>query len=80
VTCKRLDFAKYDYFGHVRPDDAPVAVGPIHDLRQLAGGEGEVIIELWPNASAQRPPGRDMQIKIKPKPFRSVKEEGKWVE
>ena len=80
VKCQRLDFAKHDYFGHVRPDDAPVAVGPIHDLQQLAGGEGETVIELWPNASAQRPPGRDMQIKIKPKPFRSVKEEGKWVE
>ena len=80
VKCERLDFVKYDYFGHPRPDDGPVAVGPIQDLQQLAGGEGETIIELWPNASPARPPGKAMRVKIKPKPFRSVEEEGKWVE
>jgi len=80
VKCQRVDFIKYDYFGHLRPDDQPVTVGPIHDLQQLAGGKSETFIELWPNASPTRPPGKDMQIKIKPKPFRSVKEEGKWVQ
>ena len=80
VHCERVNYIDHDYFGHRRPENEPPTVGPIQDLERLAGGDQEEVIELWPNASPNRPPGKDMRIKIKPRPFRSVKKPGEWVQ
>ena len=80
VDCERLDSICHDYFGRPRPASEPPTVGPIQGLERLAGGNQELVLELWPNAAANRPPGKEMRINIKPRPFRSVKKKGEWVQ
>ena len=80
VKCEPVEYVTHDYFGQARPKDRPPTAGPIQGLAERAAGEREQWIQLWPNASANRPPAKDLRIDIKPLPFRSVKNEGEWVQ